>query len=120
MVFDSYSSDHSTKVDTHQRRIDTEVGIDVDFTGSMILKIKKKTFLGDLKNKRKLIKLLSSEITKEGIIVKQSLGDADYDIVMSALAHTKLVVVVADDTDILLLTTHRHRNHSTLNRSSSE
>ena len=65
--------------------------------------MKKKTFLGNLKNKQKFINLLSSEIRKEGILVKKSVGDADYDIVMSALAHTRPVVVVADDTDILIL-----------------
>ena len=109
VVFDGYSSDPSTKDETHQRRIGTEVGVNVDFTGSMILKMKKKTFLRNLKNKRKFINLLSSEITKEGILVKQSVGDADYDIVMSALAHTKPVVVVADDTDILILLQHHFR-----------
>ena len=54
---------------------------------------------------------MSSEITKKGINVKQLVGDADYDIVMSAcaLAHTKPVVVVADDTDILILLQHHFR-----------
>ena len=42
---------------------------------------------------------------KEGISMKQSAGDADYDIAMSAcaLARMKPVVVVGDDTDLLIL-----------------
>ena len=44
VVFDGYGSDPSTKDETHQRRTGTEMGVYVDFTGDMILKMKKKTF----------------------------------------------------------------------------
>ena len=64
VVFDGYSSDHSTKDEIHQQRIGTEVGFEVDFTGSMILEMKKTTFFSNLENKRKFINLLSSKITK--------------------------------------------------------
>ena len=42
---------------------------------------------------------------KEGISMKQSAGDAEYDIAMSAcvLARMKPVVVVGDETDLLIL-----------------
>ena len=45
---------------------------------------------------------------KEGISMKQSAGDAEYDIAMSAcaLARMKPVVVVGDDTDLLILLQH--------------
>ena len=42
---------------------------------------------------------------KDSICVKQSVGNADYDIAVSSsvLAWTKPVVVVGDDTDLLIL-----------------
>ena len=45
---------------------------------------------------------------KEDISMKQSAGDADYDIAMSACAldRMKPVVVVGDDTDLLILLQH--------------
>ena len=58
--------------------------VDVHFTDDLILKMKKKTFLANTKNKQKFISSLSSQMEKEGISMKQSAGDADYDIVMSA------------------------------------
>jgi hypothetical protein len=58
--------------------------------------------------------LLSSLLKDNGIDVKQSPGDADYDIFMSACraALETDVVVVADDTDILVLFQH-HFNPAT-------
>jgi hypothetical protein len=55
---------------------------------------------------------------EEGIQVTRSSGDADYDIAMTAckIALTLLVVVVADDTDILILLQHHFSisNHETI------
>ena len=105
VVSDGYSSDPSTKDETHQQRTGTDMGVDVDFTSDMILKMKKRPFLANPRNKQKLINIMSSQMEEEGIQVKQSSGDAEYDIVMSAcsLAETKPVVVVGDDTDLLIL-----------------
>lgn len=109
VVFDGYGRGPSTKDETHQRRTGGEVGADVDFTPDMLLKMKKKTFLANKQNKQKFIDLLGSEMQKEeGIEVKHSPGDADYDIAIHActLALTTQVVVIADDTDVLILLQH--------------
>ena len=43
-------------------------------------------FVANPRNKQKFINLMSSQMEKEGIHLKQSSGDADYDIAMSACA----------------------------------
>ena len=109
IVFDGYGGGPSTKDETHQRRTGNEMGVNVDFTSDMLLKMKKKSFLANPKNKQKFIDLLGSEMVKEkGIQVRHSIGDADYDIVVSActIAMTRPVVVVGDDTDLLILLQH--------------
>ena len=62
-------------------------------------------FVANPRNKQKCINLMSSQMEKEGINLKQSSGDADYDIAMSAcaLAQTRPVIIVGDDTDLLIL-----------------
>ena len=104
VVFDCHGSDPYTKDETHHLRTGTEMGVDVDFTGRRILKLKT-PFLANPRNKQKCINLLSSQIEKEGIHLNKSSGDADYDIAMSAcaLAQTRPVIVVGDDTDLLIL-----------------
>jgi hypothetical protein len=108
IVFDGYGSGPSTKDETHQRRSGSEMGVDVDFTPDMLIKMKKKPFLANTRNKQKFLHLLGSEMGKKGIQVTHSLGDADYDIAMTActIALTMPVVVVGDDTDLLILLQH--------------
>lgn len=108
IVFDGYGSGPSTKDETHQRRRGREMGVDVDVTGDMLLKMKKKSFLANPRNKQRFIDLLGSQLEKDGTNVKHSSGDADYDIVVNAcmIAQTKDVVVVGDDTDLLILLLH--------------
>ena len=99
----------TTKDETHQRRAGSEIKIDIDFTPDMLLRMKKKAFLANPRNKQNFFfDLLSSLLKDNGIDVKQSPGDADYDIFMSACraALETNVVVVADDTDILVLLQH--------------
>ena len=105
VAFDGSGIDPSTKDETHQRRTVTDMGVDVDFPGDMILKMKKRPFLAKPRSKQKLINILSSQMGEEDIQVKQSSGDADYDIAMSvcSLAETGSVVVVGDDFDLLIL-----------------
>lgn len=84
------------------------MGADVDVTSNMQLKMTKKTFLGNPRNKQKFINLLGSEMEKHSMQVKYSTDDADYDIVMTACqsALSTLVVVVGEDTDLLILLLH--------------
>ena len=84
IVFDGYGSGPTTKDETHQQRTSSEMGVDVNFILDMLLKMKKKQFLANTRNKQKFINLLGLEMQKEDDIqVKHSLGDADYDIVIS-------------------------------------
>ena len=78
----------------------------------MLLSMKKKTFLANTRNKQMFISLLGSVMEKHGLRVKHASGDADYDIAMAACAsaHTKPVIVVASDTDILVLLLHHYKH----------
>ncbi len=84
------------------------MGLEVNVNLNMMLTMKKKPFLANPKNKQAFINLLGSVMEKTGIQVQHSQGDADYDIAMSAcnIALTKPVVVVGDDTDLLILLQH--------------
>ena len=44
VVFDGYASGPSTKDETHQRRIGSEMGVDVDFSPDMLINMKKHPF----------------------------------------------------------------------------
>ena len=80
------------------------MGVDVDFTTDMLLTMKK-SFLANSRNKQKFIYLLGSILEREGLQVKFSKAVSDYDIAMTACdaAQTVPVVVVGDDTDLLVL-----------------
>ena len=109
VVFDGYENGPSTKDETHQRRVGSELGVDVDLGQDMMLKMKKKPFLANPRNEQKFIYLLASELQKEECVdVKHAREDADVDIVQSACAisTTCPVIVVGDDTDLLVLLIH--------------
>ena len=66
-------------------------------------------FLSSESNKARFVDLLSQHLAKEGHTVKQSKGDADTLIVASGVDASSLkkpVVVVADNTDILVMLLH--------------
>ena len=103
-TLDGYDSGPTTKDEIHKRRIGSEMGVDVDFTPDLLLTMKKKPFLA---NPRKITKVHLS-LNGEGLQVKFSNVDADYDTAMTACdaAQTVPVVVVGDDTDLLVLLLH--------------
>ena len=45
-MFDGYENGPSTKDETHQRRLGSEIGVDVDLGQDMMLKMKKKNIPG--------------------------------------------------------------------------
>ena len=80
IVFDGYENGPSTKDEDHERRMCGLVGADVDL--SLDMRMNKRLFLANLKNNQRFIKLLGYQIQHmDGITVKHSQGDADYDIV---------------------------------------
>ncbi len=75
VVFDGYDSGPSTKDETHQRRNGTEMGVDVEFTPDMVLHMKKKPFLANLRNKQNFINMIGSKMEEDAIQVQHSPGD---------------------------------------------
>ena len=109
VVFDGYGSGPSTKDEAHQRRaMPKNFGAEVDFKPEMQLTMKKKAFLANPRNKQKFLYFIGSELEKAGVELYHSAGDADFDIVSTAcsMAKRRSVVVVGDDTDLLVLLLH--------------
>ena len=71
----------------------------------MHLDMTKDLFLANKANKQRFIDLLSAHLNTNGIQTKHSKGDADLLIATTAIevAETHPVVVIGDDTDLLVL-----------------
>ncbi|KAK3103736.1 hypothetical protein FSP39_021463 [Pinctada imbricata] len=69
-------------------------------------------FLNNTKNKDNFLKLLGQTLERHGIDVKYADGDADLMIVLTAkeISELKPVIVIAEDTDILVLLIHYANN----------
>ena len=109
VVFDGYENGPSTKDEAHHRRSSSQnIGAEVSFTPEMQLTMKKKSFLANFKNKQRFVYFIGSELEKAGLEVKHCAGDADYDIVLTActMAERRPVILVGDDTDLLVLLLH--------------
>ena len=81
------------------------VGVEVTFDESTILSTRKKLFLSNKRNKEKFIKLLGKHLQQEGCKVQYASADADLDIVLQSVEESKKkhVVLIGDDTDLLVL-----------------
>ncbi len=108
VVFDGYASGATTKDEAHHTRGGGALGVDVEVAADMMLRMQKKLFLNNTKNKQKFINLLGSTLERAGIHVMHSEADADYNIALAACrtAQSSPVTVIADDTDILVLLIH--------------
>ena len=111
IIFDGYSNP-STKDSILQRRYQ-ETSTDVDVQPQHKCDTERERFLSNPTNKSSFIHQLSDTLQPEfGVVIAEQ--DADLTIVLSALntAKDKPVIVVADDTDIIvLLLYHFHENH---------
>jgi hypothetical protein len=108
IVFDGYLDSPSTKDCTHTLRSGGCIGAAVHFDDTMVLQTKKEVFLSNTENKQRFITMLGNRLETAGCCVHHANGDADLLIVEVAVAcaahiHT---VVIADDTDILVLLIH--------------
>lgn len=107
VIFDGYVDGPSTKDPTQHRRTGSHVAPTVQFSGSMLLTGKKEDFLSNKENKQRFINLLSQHLERHGCQVNHAKADADLLIVQTAIAAAektaKPTVLVADDTDILIL-----------------
>lgn len=106
VVFDGYNGP-STKDMAHQKRTKA-VGREILFTNDMKINVTKEEFLSNQRNKQKFLIELGKLLDEKGIVVKHADGDADLKIITTALecAITKNVVVVGEDTDLLILLIH--------------
>ena len=78
------------------------------FNLSTKLQLKKKEFLSNQENKQRFLELLGDALVKDGCEVIYARGDADTLIVQTAvrLSEDREIVLVGDDTDLLVLLIH--------------
>ena len=120
VVFDGYGEEASLKDHEHMRRMaGKKVSQDLTVTPQLTISCDREVFLANEKNKGALIMIMSTEMANHNIVVCQAKDDADTLIVKTAMdlvtSMNTPVVVVAQDTDILvLLCYHRPSNCSNL------
>ena len=104
IVFDGYEEGPSIKDNTHQRR-GRNVHHVASFTAQTELSGKKEEFLSRDTNKQRLIQTISDQLRERYCIVVNAPGDADVDIVKTAvdtsLQHT--TTLIGEETDLLVL-----------------
>ncbi|KAL4100763.1 hypothetical protein QTP88_020794 [Uroleucon formosanum] len=105
IVFDGYNeSSTSTKNMERNRRV-KNTSADILFDENMVPTVAQTSFLSNIRNKSRLIQMLSSYLIGKGYIIKQANDDADTVIVNEAIKRTQSqsVVVVGQDIDLLVL-----------------
>ena len=115
-MFDGYLDSPSTKDSTHTRRSGGCIGAAVHFDATMTLQTKKEESLSNAQNKQRFINMLGSRLEAVGCDVHHANGDADVLVAQTAMACAEKndTVVIADDTDILILLIH-HAGHAKYN-----
>ena len=108
VVFDGYVNGPSTKDVTHERRSKGARGTTIIFNENTPFKTKKELFLSNAKNKQCFIEMLGTYLTSRGCIVQHAADDADLLVTKTAvdLSCEQKVVVVGEDTDLLVLLCH--------------
>ena len=77
VIFDGYDQQLSTKSVEHARRASKKVSASILMDGRMPTTTSQADFLGNVKNKGRLIKLLTHHLMNAGIDVQQARSDAD-------------------------------------------
>ncbi len=110
VVFDGYSS-KSTKDMTHRRRMKGLASTTVTFTETMQLTMKKAQFLSNTENKQRFINMLSAKLVESNCRTHQASEDANLLIVKKAVesAYTVDIVLIGDDTELLILLIYHAR-----------
>ena len=111
VVFDGYPDEPTTKDTAHFRRSKGKRGVRVRFTLNSKLSMLKETFLLNKENKQGFNEWLTSNMNSCNIAAFQAYDDADTLEVMTAIdaAISTNVVVIGEDTDILVLLLHYYR-----------
>ena len=104
VVFDGYEAS-SIKDMTHIRRCKGKQSQTVTFTREMKLTVTKDMFLSNKRNKQRFINMLGEDLRSNDCEVFHDHGDADCLIVTKAIerAEDSNIVLVGDDTDLLIL-----------------
>ena len=86
----------------------------VTFKPDMEVKLKKDTFLSNPANKQLFINLLSTQLRLSGYNTAHASGDADLQIVLTAvnLSQSWPTVLVGDSTDLLILLCYHAKDDS--------
>lgn len=105
VVFDGYEDGPTRKDNTHLRRTGGYISTGVQFTETMILQGKKKSFLANNSDKQQLIFLLSEKLEAFGMKTFHANCDANLLIVKTVVryASTWTTILVGDDTDLWVL-----------------
>jgi len=105
VVFDGYSGEPSTKDNTHQRRGQNRDGHKVTITETTKFTGKMEDFLSNNENKQTLIHMIADRMKIRGCHVIHAMGDADLDIVRTAvsISSEKTTTLIGEDTDLLVL-----------------
>ena len=113
-MFDGYPDKPSTKDITHMRRTRGVTFPKVTFNENMLCKTKKEVFLSNTDNKRSFLNLLSTKLCENGCTTINAKEDADVLIVQTALelVNTCDVVLIGEDTDLLVLLCYHADIHS--------
>ena len=107
VVFDGYENGPYIKDHEHKRRVG-KISANVTVALQNKPTFNQEAFLKNSNNKSQFISLLAKALKDEGHDVRQSIGDADTQIVLAALEYAskedkRPVTVVANNTDILVL-----------------
>lgn len=116
VVFDGYTVKNNTKCYEKKRRKKFRRGKAITFDFNTVLVDSQKDFLSNAENKKQLVFMLSQLLYENEITVCQSIADADYDIVKIATTmnfNKKNIIVVGDDTDLLVLLIHHTQKLNT-------
>ena len=108
VVFHGYQAS-TIKDMKHKRRSKAKHGMTMTFEKNMNLAVSKEVFLSNKENKQRFIFMLDEELSQIGCTVFHDTGDADCLIVKKTMesAAENNVVLVGDDTDLLVLLLHQ-------------
>ncbi|XP_057656427.1 uncharacterized protein LOC130893976 [Diorhabda carinulata] len=112
VVFDGYPQE-GTKYAERERRSRQQMSVDVMFDKTMIPTMPQEKFLGNMKNKIRLISMLKDNFAEAGIHTKQAQEDADTVIVTTAMdlaQQHNCVVIVGEDVNLLVIMISRCRD----------
>ncbi|CAG2201846.1 unnamed protein product [Mytilus edulis] len=114
IVFDGYPDVPTVKDITHIRRSKGCISPKINFSAEMPCKTKKDAFLSNEENKQRFINLLSAKFEASNYAVVHAFDDADLNIVQTAvsISEEQHVVVIGEDTDLLVLLCYHAMMHN--------